>query len=151
MATDWAKLRSEYITTSITLRELADKHGIKAAGVMRRAANEYWEAERKQESAKVSSAVINASAEVRVAELDKFNADDLKMARAIRARAAQMMATVTSPQDLRAIAGAVDAAQKVGRLALGVSTNSNEITGKDGSPIAPPVFNISFENGGPGQ
>ena len=151
MATDWAKLRSEYITTSITMRELADKHGIKAAGVMRRAANEYWEAERKQESAKVSSAVINASAEVRVAELDKFNADDLKMARAIRARAAQMMATVTSPQDLRAIAGAVDAAQKVGRLALGVSTNSNEITGKDGSPIAPPVFNISFENGGPGQ
>ena len=153
MATDWAKLRSEYITTSITLRELADKHGIKAAGVMRRAANEYWEAERKQESARVSRAVINASAEVRVAELDKFNADDLKMARAIRARAAQMMATatVTSPQDLRAIAGAVDAAQKVGRLALGVSTNSNEITGKDGTPLAPPVFNISFENGGPGQ
>lgn len=151
MATDWAKLRSEYITTSITLRELADKHGIKAAGVMRRAANEYWEAERKQESARVSRAVINASAEVRVAELDKFNADDLKMARAIRARAAQMMADVTSPQDLRAIAGAVDAAQKVGRLALGVSTNSNEITGKDGAPLAPPVFNISFENGGPGQ
>ena len=151
MVIDWEKLRSEYITTRITLRELADKHGIKAAGVMRRAANEYWEAERKQESAKVSSAVINASAEVRVAELDKFNADDLKMARAIRARAAQMMATVTSPQDLRAIAGAVDAAQKVGRLALGVSTNSNEITGKDGAPIAPPVFNISFENGGPGQ
>ena len=26
-----------------------------------------------------------------------------------------------------------------------------EITGKDGSPIAPPVFNVSFENGGPGQ
>ena len=27
----------------------------------------------------------------------------------------------------------------------------NEVTGKDGAPIAPPVFNISFENGGPGQ
>lgn len=26
-----------------------------------------------------------------------------------------------------------------------------EITGKDGAPLAPPVFNISFENGGPGQ
>ena len=27
----------------------------------------------------------------------------------------------------------------------------NEVTGKDGAPLAPPVFNISFENGGPGQ
>ena len=26
-----------------------------------------------------------------------------------------------------------------------------EVTGKDGAPLAPPVFNISFENGGPGQ
>ena len=31
------------------------------------------------------------------------------------------------------------------------SPAKTEITGKDGSPIAPPVFNISFENGGPGQ
>ena len=34
---------------------------------------------------------------------------------------------------------------------LGLEVNKTEITGKDGSPIAPPVFNISFENGGPGQ
>lgn len=27
----------------------------------------------------------------------------------------------------------------------------HEVTGKDGAPLAPPVFNISFENGGPGQ
>ena len=27
----------------------------------------------------------------------------------------------------------------------------NEVTGKEGAPLAPPVFNISFENGGPGQ
>ena len=35
---------------------------------------------------------------------------------------------------------------------LGLDAPSkNEVTGKDGSPIAPPVFNVSFENGGPGQ
>ena len=27
----------------------------------------------------------------------------------------------------------------------------HEVTGKDCAPLAPPVFNISFENGGPGQ
>lgn len=34
---------------------------------------------------------------------------------------------------------------------LGLEVNKTEVTGKDGAPIAPPVFNISFENGGPGQ
>lgn len=34
---------------------------------------------------------------------------------------------------------------------LGLDVNKTEVTGKDGAPIAPPVFNISFENGGPGQ
>ena len=33
----------------------------------------------------------------------------------------------------------------------GAIVRKNEHTGKDGAPIAPPVFNISFENGGPGQ
>ena len=34
---------------------------------------------------------------------------------------------------------------------LGLEVNKTEVTGKDGTPLAPPVFNISFENGGPGQ
>ena len=105
MATDWTALRVEYVHGSATMRELADKHGIKSAGLMRRAAKEGWDAERKQESAKVSKAAGTLLADTRVDELAKFNADDLKMARAIRAKAA-----------------AVDTAQKVGRLALGAET-----------------------------
>lgn len=131
MATDWTKLRAEYITSASTLRELADRHGIKAAGVMRRAAKEGWDAERKQESARVSKAAIDATVPDRVAELEKFNADDLKMARAIRAKAAQMMANTSTPSDLRALAGAVDTAQKVGRLALGASTENSTVTTRE--------------------
>lgn len=130
MATDWTALRVEYVTTSITLRELADRHAIKAAGVMRRAAKEGWEAERKQESAKVSSQAIAASTPERAEELAKFNEDDLRMARAIRDKAASMMDSDLSPNDLRALAGAVDTAQKVGRLALGASTENSSVTTK---------------------
>lgn len=130
MATDWVKLRTEYVTSSLTLRELAEKHGIKAAGVMRRAASskEGWDALRKHEAEKVSKLAIAASLPERVNELEKFNADDLKMARAIRAKAAQMMASASSPQELRALAGAVDISQRVGRLALGATTENTATT-----------------------
>ena len=129
MATDWVKLRTEYVTSSIVLRELADKHGVKAAGVMTRAAKEGWDAIRKQEQAKVSVAALTASVPERASELEKFNADDLRMARAIRAKAAGMMQTTNTPQDLSALARAVDTAQKVGRLALGATTENNGISG----------------------
>jgi hypothetical protein len=128
MAADWTTIRTEYVHGSLTMRELASKHGIKAAGLMRRAANEGWEAERKQESAKVSKAAGDVLAVTRVDELTKFNADDLRMARAIRAKAAQMLPGAGSPADLAALARAVDTAQKVGRLALGASTENADVT-----------------------
>lgn len=128
MPADWAALRLEYVHGTATMRELADKHGIKAAGLMRRAAKEGWDAERKQKSAEVSKAASATLTMSRAEELARFNADDLKMARAIRAKAAQMMATATTPAALRALAGAVDTAQRVGRLALGASTDNTAVS-----------------------
>ena len=69
MATDWTALKLEYTHGSMAMRELADKHGINSAGVMRRAAKEGWDAERKQESAKVSKAANEVLGEDRVARL----------------------------------------------------------------------------------
>lgn len=135
MATDWTRLRAEYVTSAVTLRDLAYRHGIKPAGVMRRAANEGWDAQRKQESAKVSKAALEVSKEDRVAVLAQFNADDLKMARALRAKAAQMMAATNTPADLRALAGAIDVAQKVGRLALGATTGNTGLSAPNGGPV----------------
>ena len=53
--------------------------------------------------------------------------------------------------DAMALSSCMRIMERRARL-LGLDAPSkNEVTGKDGSPIAPPVFNISFENGGPGQ
>ena len=57
------------------------------AAFMRRAANEGWDTERKQESAAVSKAASAALGEERTAQLANFSADDLKIACAIRAKA----------------------------------------------------------------
>lgn len=131
MSADWGAIRTEYVHGTDTMRDLADKHGIKAAGLMRRAAKEGWDAERKQKSAEVSKAASANLTGSRVDELTKFSADDLKMARAIRAKAAQMLQSANTPADLRALAGAVDTAQKVGRLALGASTENSTVMTKE--------------------
>lgn len=122
--TDWPALKVEYVNSTLSLRELADRHGIKAAGVMARAVKEGWDAERKQRQAEISKIAQEQLTNSRVDELASFNEDDLKMARAIRARAARMMQTITdlSAAELRALAAAADTAQKIGRLALGAET-----------------------------
>jgi len=56
MAADWAKVKIAYINNSKTLREVAKENGIRAAGVMTRAAKEGWEAERKRAQAETSKA-----------------------------------------------------------------------------------------------
>ena len=45
---DWLKLKNEYITSSISLRDLADKHGVPADTLMKRANRENWTELRKQ-------------------------------------------------------------------------------------------------------
>lgn len=142
MATDWTAVRLAYVTGTKTLREVADEFGIKSAGVMRRAAKEGWEAERKQQSATVSKAAQDRIADQRTDELARLNEDDLRLSRALRAQIAKSITAATaagaplSPPELRALAGAHESAQRVARLALGASTESSELTGKDGGPIS---------------
>lgn len=122
--TDWPALKLEYVNSTMSLRELAERHGIKAAGVMARAVKESWDAARKQKQAELSAAAQERLDETRIDELAAFNEADLKMARAIRAKAAQMMqqGQSLSPAELRSVASAADTAQKIGRLALGAET-----------------------------
>jgi uncharacterized protein YjcR len=131
MAADWAAIRVEYVNSALQYKELAAKHGLKEGTVRQRGNREGW-----AEARNAASQVVTQQAEAvltvnRIDELAKFNEDDLKMARAIRAKAARMMGQDMRPNDLRALAGVVEAAQKVGRLALGASTENSAITMKE--------------------
>ena len=124
MAADYAKLKVEYVTGSMSLRELADQHGIKAAGLMAKAVKDKWDEERKQVQAKISSEAIKKSIPDRVALLSKLNDQDLKIANEIREKAYEMMLDCKSPAQLRQIASACESAQKIARLALGANTEA---------------------------
>lgn len=138
---NWPALRVEYVNGTMSQRELATAHGINASGLMARAAKEKWEDERKQKQAAISSAAQEKLTEDRTDQLAKFNEDDLKVARAIRGKAAQMMGGIGSPQDLRALASAMEIAQKIGRTALGLTDKLKLL----GDPDAPLVMQIRRE------
>lgn len=124
MATDWQAIKLEYINSPLSLKDIAEKHGLKDATVRQRAHREDWEQERHALSQSVTQAAQEQLTDDRTNQLAKFNEDDLRMARAIRAKAASMMKDVNRPSELRAIAGAADIAQRIGRLALGAETEN---------------------------
>ena len=131
MATDWAALKVEYVNSALTYGELAERHGLKAGTVRQRANREGWNDSRNAVSQFVTATATEQITENRVDELIKFNAEDLATAKAIRNKAIAMMDGIESPSDLRALAGAVDVAQKVGRLALGASTENSAQTHRE--------------------
>lgn len=131
MATDWTSIKLEYVHGTETMRELAERKGIKAAGLMRRAAQEGWEAERKQKSAEVSKTVSGLIIAERVDELAEYNAADLSAAKRIREKALMMLDSTDSPNEVKALSGAIDTASKVARLALGVPTENSSVTTKE--------------------
>lgn len=143
MATDWAALKVEYITVPITLRELAKKHNIKAAGLMARSAKEKWEDERKQHQAELSKKAITESLPDRVEQLSKFNEEDLRVACAIRELILKQIEESGGnmpPSQIKSLSGASLEAQKIGRLALGAETENATITTRSLEPLPDDAF-----------
>lgn len=69
--------------------------------------------------------------EVKADLLAKLNEADLKSAQALRDKANELMQSVTTPNELKALSGTFDIAQKIGRLALGASTENSTVTSKE--------------------
>lgn len=122
MATDWPAVRLEYVQGDDTLQQLATRHGIYPASLITRADKEGWHDEREQARMLTHS----ASDSTRDEQLASFNADDLKVARAMRAKAAQMIQAANTPQEISALAKAFDIAHKIGRTALGVDAEGGK-------------------------
>lgn len=60
---DWEAIKIEYITTSISTRDLARKHGVKYSTLRDRAAREGWCAERYRHTSKVVAKTEQKTAE----------------------------------------------------------------------------------------
>jgi len=113
---DWPAIRLEYVHGTATLAELAERHGIYPATLAARVDKENWSEDRRHHQER--SRAVGQDGDV-AALLARFNEDDLTVARAIRAKAAQMIQGTTTPAEIAALAKVMDIAHKIGRVALG--------------------------------
>lgn len=120
MATDWPLIRMEYAQGTASLSELAEKYGLYPATLTSRADKEGWAEERRQEAERVRAVTDQSDG---AAQLARFNEADLTVARAMRAKAAQMIQAATTPAEINALAKVFDIAHKIGRVALGVDVD----------------------------
>lgn len=137
MATNWDAIRTEYVAGKASIKTLAERHGVSESGLEKRAERGKWSEARRNLSESVISGADARIADVRVNELAEFNASDLKIAKALRAqiaihiRAAQDRKTPMDAGQIRTLTAASEAAQRIGRLALGASTENSAITTKE--------------------
>lgn len=64
----WEQIKTEYITSNISMRALAKKHGVTFAALSKRAYRGQWAATREQHGNAVDEAVLNAHTAIRVEE-----------------------------------------------------------------------------------
>lgn len=146
---DVDKIRSEYISSGISIRELAEKHNVSVDALDKRCTRECWSEARRKLSAEVQAKADAEIAEQRAQMLVQFNKEDLEVARAIKNQIKQHIddaiqnGVPLDSNDLKKLSSAAADAQKIGRLALGVSTSNNEHTGANGQPLVP-VLDVHF-------
>ena len=129
MAADWPAIKNEYMAW-VDYASLSAKYGVREGTIRQRAHRDKWSDARGEMSRRVTEAALEKSTEDRAALLAQFNEDDIKVARALRAKAAQMLGDADSPSDMRALSGVFETAQRIGRLALGAETQSAMVTTK---------------------
>lgn len=57
---DWQSIKTEYITTDTSYRKLAQKYGVNATNIAKRASKEKWVEQRNENASKTLSKTLNA-------------------------------------------------------------------------------------------
>ena len=131
MAHDWITIEADYINdTTQSTSSLSNKYGVPAGTIGARMAKFKWNDKRQEKSLKVKTESIQRATEDQITVASQFCSDDLEVSIKIRKKVAELMLTIDSPNDINALAAAADKAQKIGRLALGLSTSNSELTNK---------------------
>jgi GAF domain-containing protein len=135
--TDWTPVRLAYVNGQESYAALAARLGLSESAVEKRGEREGWKEERRKQAEAIGATAQEHLSKQRAAELSKFNEDDLKVAKALRAQVAAAIATAQrasraiAAKDLRSLASALESAQRVGRLALGASTDNSSVFSRE--------------------
>lgn len=74
MAVDWVKIKTEYITTGIGYRKLAETYGVSFRTLSQKAKDESWVAERKKHREKIVKKAVQKAANRQADKMARFTA-----------------------------------------------------------------------------
>jgi len=140
--TDWTPIRLAYIHSGKSLAQVASEFGVTPDAAEKRSEREGWAALRREAAEAVSAAAMARMEAERVSELVAWNAADLAAAKALRAKVLQCLEhepgedeEPLGPGQVRALVAAAEGVQRIGRLALGATTENTGLSNPEGGPI----------------
>ena len=69
---DWQKIKTEYLTTDTSYRKLAQKYGVNATTIAKRASKEEWQTQRKHQASKTLSKALAADSKKKADRLTRI-------------------------------------------------------------------------------
>lgn len=129
MTTDWGQIKAEYVNGLADYAELAKKYGLLPNTVAQHGSRGKWPEERERLTNEVIASVSRVLAEKRMLLLTELNEQDVTAAKKIKKRALDFLRDgfKLTATDLKMVASAIEIAQRVGRLALGVTSTLEEL------------------------
>jgi hypothetical protein len=135
MAVDWNVLKADYLLHhELTFSALAEKYDVDLSHLGEVASREHWVEERALRGAQIHEKALAAAEINQVEELAEFDSDCLRQAKAILGTVSIVLAEHRKPHEIRSLAVAVEAAQRIGRLCLGAATQTTQ--------QLPPAFDV---------
>lgn len=139
---DWPALEVEYVNSTITYEDLAEKYGIKPGTVRARAHRGRWAEKRSNAQRSVTEGATENLVRTRTKELTALDHNALKITKAAQRLMAKAIGKMDAGEhpgfelaDLRAIAYINNHTHKTGRLALGATTENTGFSAPDGGPV----------------
>lgn len=116
MTPDWESIKNEYITSSVSQRELARKHGVSQSSMTRRCRAENWDSIRESINAEVTQRITEAYSQEQVDRIQLLMQGGEKAA-AILCRYLDDIAQSSEikPQDIKAAAEALRSVRELFR------------------------------------
>jgi hypothetical protein len=143
---DWARARTLFVSSSLTLGQVAKQVGCSLQTIREHAARSEWTLHREQFVRDLEKKAAAVSLEDRVKELREWNEFDVKLAKAMRSRVARRVNKLSeadptcdeTQEELRNLSGIHAETQRTARLALGATTDHTGLTpnpGEDGVKV----------------
>lgn len=129
--TDWEAVKADYLTGELSVKELAEKHGVSANQIYKRASNDGWKKTLEKIRQKTEEKYIARVARTRAREIDALAGATEKMAVLLEKTVEELAAQTTDKRlknlkGLAATASAIETNLQTTMKILGIQTKAQE-------------------------